>query len=155
MEDQVEEFVIADPSEVEVVRRVASKHDVLVDDVTVRGIEPVLTATLILVGAAAAVGTVVNLIDEYRGGQVIDLRKGSPKPIYRSKDVKYGLIVILTVDGRVQAEVKEPRGTMGQLLDGLSAVVGGLSSQSASSVAQAVREVLGDQVAEVRQQENV
>ena len=152
MEDQAEELVIVDLDEVEFVRRIASEHNVSVDEVTARGIEPVLTITLILVGTAAAVGAAVSLIDEHRGGQVIDLRRGVSKTFYRSRDIKYGLILILTVDGHVQVEVKEPRGAFGQLVDGLTSLVGDLGSQSASSVAQAVQKTLGDEVAVVQRQ---
>jgi hypothetical protein len=80
LEDQVREFVIIDPEELDHARRIASDNGVELEQLEVRALEPVTTVTLIVMGSSLAVATVVYLLDKHKGGQVIDLRPGAPKP---------------------------------------------------------------------------
>jgi hypothetical protein len=146
MDEQVDEWVIANSDEVGYIRRLAGDHGVTLEEIPARGLEPVLTVTLLLMGTGAAVGMVMALIDEHRGGQIIDLRPGSPRVIYRSNDVKYGLIVILCADGQVKIEVKEPRGMFGQTLDTIQSIIGDLAGKNAPEVSVLVGSKLGDEV---------
>jgi hypothetical protein len=57
---QTRSVVILDPSHAPVARRLAAAHGVEVEQVPCRGIEPVTTVTLVLVGTAAAVGAVLR-----------------------------------------------------------------------------------------------
>jgi hypothetical protein len=103
-------ILVVDPEDLDYVREVAAEHGVEIEQMPVRGIEPVSTITLILLGGSLAVGTVVYLLDKAKGGQVIDLREGVQRKFYRTDDVAYGLVVIIASDGKVTVEVKEPRG---------------------------------------------
>ncbi|MEV6632071.1 hypothetical protein AB0M54_15105 [Actinoplanes sp. NPDC051470] len=137
-------MLIVDNDDVDFARRTAAEHDVALQRVEMRGLEPVLTTTLLLFGAAAAVGLVTSLVDRHRGGQIIDLRPGTPRPVYRSKDVIFGLVVIFARDGRVTVEVKEPAGMFGQVLEALTALLGELAGAGVADIAPAVTEKVGD-----------
>lgn len=77
--------VVLDPWDVPSARAVAAAYGVEVRQLPRRGIEPVTTVTLLLIGAAAAVGAVLHILEQRKGGQVIDLRPGSPKAFYRTR----------------------------------------------------------------------
>ena len=70
---EVEEIIVVDADDLKYVHEVADGHGVSIRDVSLRGIEPVTSATLILFGTAFGVGTVTSLLDRRKGGQVIDL----------------------------------------------------------------------------------
>jgi hypothetical protein len=137
--------VVVEPEDLEYARELAATHGVEIQELDVRGIEPVLTVTLVLFGAALAVGTVVYLLDKTKGGQVIDLREGVQKKFYRTDDVTYGLVVIITPDGKVTVEVREPRGVFGQVIDALTKVTVDLGKASLDVVAEAAKSAIGDQ----------
>ena len=143
-ENDTRRMLIVDNEDVDFVRRTAAEHDVAVERVEMRGIEPVLTTTLLVFGATAAIGVVTSLVDRHRGGQIIDLRPGTPKPVYRSKDVIYGLVVIYAKDGGVTVEVKEPAGMFGQVLESLTSLIGELAGAGATDIAAAVTAKVGD-----------
>jgi hypothetical protein len=109
-----------------------------------RGIEPVATVTLVLMGTAAAVGAVLHVLEQRRGGQVIDLRP-QREAIYRTPDVVYGTVIIIAEDGQVTVEVKEPDGMFGKVISTLPELLSG-GTGSAEQVAQAVTETLGSAV---------
>jgi hypothetical protein len=111
--------VVLDLSHVPAARRLAAAHGVEVEQVPYRGIEPVTTVTLVLAGTTAAVGVVLHVLEQRKGGQVIDLRPGTPKALYRTPDVVYGTVVIVAVDGKVTVEVKEPDGMLGKVISAL------------------------------------
>ncbi len=115
-----------------------------VEQVPRRGIEPVVTVTLVLVGATAAVGAVLHVLEQRKGGQVIDLRPGAPKAFYRTPDVVYGTVVIVAVDGKVTVEVKEPDGMFGKVISALPQLLSG--GGSAEQVAQVVTKTFGADV---------
>ncbi|HEY1574622.1 MAG TPA: hypothetical protein VGG05_25040 [Pseudonocardiaceae bacterium] len=111
-----ESVVVLDASQVAAARALAAAHDVEVDEAPRLGIEPVTTVTLVLIGTVTGVGSVLHILEQRKGGQVIDLRPGTPKAFYRTPDVVYGTVVIITVDGKVTVEVKEPEGMFGKVI---------------------------------------
>lgn len=143
-DDLVEEIVVVDQRDVAATVDLAAKHGANVEVVPQRGIEPITTATLIVVGTAVAVGVVLREIDGRKGGQVIDLRPGAPREIYRDRSVQYGLIVVFAQDGQIRIELKEPHGTLGVLLSGLTSVFEGLGSSTADEVASLAQQAIGD-----------
>ncbi len=142
---QMQSVVVLDPSQVPAARMLAAAHGVEVEQVPRRGIEPVATVTLILMGAAAAVGAVLHVLEQRKGGQVIDLRPGAPKAFYRTPDVVFGTVVIVAVDGKVTVEVKEPDGMFGKVISTLPQLLSG-GGGGAEQVAQAVTETFGPDV---------
>jgi hypothetical protein len=143
-DDTAEEIIIVDQEDVEYALETAAAHGVEANELTVHGIEPITTATLIIFGSALAVAAVSRLIDQHKGGQVIDLRPQAPRLLYRTKDVLYGLVVIVATDGRVTVEVKEPRTMFGEVLDALKDVIVNLSGSGASDIATAVAAKVGE-----------
>lgn len=141
---QTQSVVVLDPSQVPAARTLSAAHGVEVEQVPHRGIEPVVTATLVLAGTAAAVGAVLHVLEQRKGGQVIDLRPGAPKAFYRTPDVVYGTVIIVAVDGKVTVEVKEPDGMFGKVISALPQLLSG--GGSAEQVAQVVTKTFGADV---------
>jgi len=142
---QTRSVLVLEQSQVPAARELAADHGVAVDEVPVRGIEPVATVTLVIMGAAAAVGAVLHLLEQRKGGQVIDLRPGAPKAFYRTPDVVYGTVVIVDANSKVTVEVKEPDGMFGKVISTLPGLLSG-GGGSAEQVAQAVTEAFGPDV---------
>jgi hypothetical protein len=136
--------VVLEPSQVQYARTVAAEHDVKVEQVPNRGIEPISTATLVLVGTAAVVGAVVHILEQHKGGQVIDLRPGAPKAFYRSRDVIYGMVIIVARDGKVTVTIKEPADMFGKVIATLPKLI--VNTGSAKQVAELVNETYGEEV---------
>ena len=143
-DDERSLLVVVEPEDVDYVRGLAAQHGLRVDEIDVRGLEPVSTVTLALLGAATLISLVSHMIEEHKGGQVIDLRLNSPKAFYRTKDLIFGLVVILAEDGTVTVEVKEPRGTFGQVLEALKSLLVELAGSSFKEVAAAAQRKVGD-----------
>ncbi|NEK59912.1 hypothetical protein GCU56_18820 [Geodermatophilus sabuli] len=142
-------ILILDADEMSYLSGVAREHDVAVEEIPQVGIEPVATVSLCIIGAVSAVATVAYLVDSRRGGQIIDLRHGAPKAIYRSPDLVYGLIVIITATGLVRVEVKEPKGLFGQASELVTGVAGELIGQEGSVVQRALENAIPADVASV------
>ncbi len=145
------EVVIVDPSEVPTVQALAGTYSIEVQQVPRRGIEPVTTVTLVLIGSATAAGAVMHILDQRKGGQVIDLRPGAPKAIYRTSDVVYGTVVIVTDDGAVSVEVKEPEGMFGKIVAALPRLLANIPS-GIDKVADTISREYSDQVVIERRQ---
>jgi hypothetical protein len=143
-DDTIEEVAIVDRTDLTYVRKLAAHYDVAVEEVPARGIEPISTVTLILIGTVSVVAVVARLIEQHKGGQVIDLRPQAPRVIYRTKDLIYGMVVIFTSDGKVSVDVKEPKEMFGQVLDVLKSVVVELANPQAREVASAVKDKVGE-----------
>ena len=143
--DRSQSIVVLDPAQVPAARTLAAAHGVEVAQVPRRGIEPVVTVTLVLTGAAIAVATVLAILDQRKGGQVVDLRPGAPKAFYRTPDVVYGTVVIVTADGRVTVEVREPEGMFGKVVAALPELLSAAGG-SATEIAHAVAETFGSAV---------
>jgi hypothetical protein len=99
--------VIVSPDEADELEALAREAGATVTRATPRAID-LGTITLIIIGGLAVVAAAQSAIERRRGGQVIDLRPGAPTPFYRSRDLHYGLILIITADGGVQITVHEP-----------------------------------------------
>jgi hypothetical protein len=120
------------------------------DDVTTErepdgdeGIAPIFA--LLVLGTAAAVAGAFSYWDEKRkGGQVIDLTPGAPKPAYRTPDVIYGLVVIKAADGTVTVEVKEPRGYFIEVIKTITDALKDVAVKSVEAVKEAVEAAAGD-----------
>ena len=137
-------LVAVDPEDRASVLEFARENGIEIEDVTTRALEPVTAVSLVLVGSALAVGSVLDFIDRLKGGQVVDLRPDSQRQAYRSKDLAYGLVLIMTADGRIAVEVREPRGVFGQVLDTIRGVIGDAVGQPAGTIEAALRQALGD-----------
>jgi hypothetical protein len=142
--DHIQEIVIVERDDVAEVMRFAAENGVEVQEFPTRGMEPVTTVTLLLLGGTAAVATVAYLIDRAKGGQVIDLRDKAPKAVYRSRDVVYGLVLIVATDGTVTVEVKEPRGMFGQVMETLKGISVELGKAGIATVTEVVKKTVGD-----------
>jgi catechol 2,3-dioxygenase-like lactoylglutathione lyase family enzyme len=136
--------IVLDPSQVSAVLALAAAHGVEVDQVPERGIEPVTTVSLVLLGTATGVGAVLHALEQRKGGQVVDLRPGAPKAFFRTPEVLYGLVIIVAVDGNVKVEVMEPDGMFGKVVSTLPQLLS--SGGRAKHVAQAVKETFGPDV---------
>lgn len=143
-QDMMEETVVIEADELPNVRQIALEHGVSVEEFRLRAIEPVTTVTLVLFGTSLAVSTVLFLVDKIKGGQVIDLRPSAPKMIYRSKDLVYGLVLIIALDGSITVEVKEPRGMFGDVVDALKEILTDAAQSGIDEIAGAVRSAVGD-----------
>jgi hypothetical protein len=141
-----EELLIVEEDDVAWVEELSRCHGVGCVTLPVAGIEPVTTVTLLVIGSVAAVATVSRLIDQHKGGQVIDLRPGSPRPFYRSKDVVYGLVVVLAVDGTVTVEVRKPKDMFSEVLEALSKIATDLVGKSVEAVSSSVKAAVGKDV---------
>ena len=107
------------------------------------GIDPI-TIIAIVGGASFVGGTVSYILDRRKGGQVIDLREGADEREYRSKNVKYGLVVVYAADGKVTVDVHEPRGFFGQVIKDVIDALAGALGDAADSVADAVKPAVGE-----------
>ncbi|WP_433679945.1 hypothetical protein [Nocardia sp. CA-119907] len=145
------EVVILEPSDVPAARALAELHGIEVQRVPQRGIEPVTMVTLVLIGSITAVGAVMQGLEQHKGGQVIDLRPGVSKTIYRTPDVVYGTVVIVTGDGVVTVEVKEPEGMFGKIVTALPGMLAKIPS-GADKVADAISKEYSQQVVIERRQ---
>lgn len=101
-------IVILEPTQAQEAQTIAADYGVTVEQVPQRGIEPLTTVTLLLVGTAAAVRALMRELERRKGGQVIDLRPGVPKTFYRTSDVAYGTVIIIATDGEITVRVKDP-----------------------------------------------
>ncbi|MEV6557965.1 hypothetical protein AB0M22_19780 [Nocardia sp. NPDC051756] len=145
------ELVVLEPSDVPTAHALAELHGIEVQQVPRRGIEPVTTVTLVLIGSITAVGAVMQGLEQRKGGQVIDLRPGVSKAIYRTPDVVYGTVIVMTADGVVTVEVKEPEGMFGKIVAALPGMLAEVPS-GADEVADAISNEYPQQVAIERRQ---
>ena len=137
-----EEFLMVPTQDVEYLRDIADQNGVAVAESGSLGIEPVSTTAVALLGSSLAINTVRRLLEERRGGQMIDLRPGAGRAAYRSRDVQYGLIVVLTADGTVTVRATNSQDELALIIEALRGLVAG-STTDAGAVAQTVRERLG------------
>lgn len=148
-ESQTQALVVVDPDDVAFLKQLVSENGVTAQEVDQDNFLDPLTVSFILLGSTAAVGTVTYLLDRRKGGQVFDLRKDAPRAEYRSKDIQYGLVKIVSADGKVTVEVKEPRGLIGQVIDAIKGIITEVAGAGTKSVAEAVKGALaavaGDQ----------
>ena len=146
---QPEAVIVVAPEDLQYVIGLAADHDVEVEEAEVHGIEPVITVTLLLFGATAAVAAVQQFIETHKGGQVIDLRPTAPKFAYRDKGVVYGIVIIIATDGKVTVEVHEPKGMFGQVMEALTKVAVDTAKASIEAIGEAAKKAVGN-TADVR-----
>lgn len=138
---QARAVLVVDPPDLPVVRDLASAHGVVVEEVPERGIEPVSTVTLVLVGMAVAISSVRQALERRKGGQMIDLRPGAAKLAYRTADLAYGIVVIVARDGTVTVRIDKPDDVFEKVISSLPKLLpGGTSTKQAARV---VAEALG------------
>jgi hypothetical protein len=136
--------IVVDPTQLSDIRALAAARGVEVRQIPERGVEPVTTVTVLLVGAVAAVTALQRLVEQRKGGQVIDLRRSGRRAFYRTPDLMYGIVVIIAVDGEVRVEVKDPDGMFGKTISILQNILpGGGSAQQAVG---AITKSLGSEV---------
>lgn len=136
--------VIIDPTELAFIRTVATENGVKIEVRDQRGFIDPATLMVVFMGSALAVATVSRLLEEHRGGQVLDMRPNAPKQAYRSPDVVYGLVVIIAVDGTVSVDVKQPKDMFTVVVEEIRKAVVGLATASLETVGKAVKEAVGD-----------
>ena len=143
-DDHTQQLVIIDRDELQSALEVAQQQGVEAQVIDESGFEPVTTVTLFLIGSSLAVGAVAYVLDQRKGGQVIDVRESAPKLMYRSRDVQYGLVVIFAADGKVIVDVKEPKQMFGQVLSSLTSILGDMTHADAGNIATTAKHALGN-----------
>ncbi|HSH58479.1 MAG TPA: hypothetical protein VK988_02340 [Acidimicrobiales bacterium] len=138
------EVVILDREDLEFAQHAAREQGVEVQVLTPTGFEPVSTVTLILMGSTLAVATLARILDQRKGGQVIDLRPGAPKPFYRTRDVLYGLVVVVSQDGQVLVHVKQPEDLFTEVVANLRTMSAEIGEAGSGTVSEQVREIVGN-----------
>lgn len=139
-----EAMVVVDRGDLDQLLAEARAEGVEVTVVEESGFLDPVTATVLLFGGAAAVGTVMYALEVRKGGQVFDLRPNAPRQAYRSKDVAYGLVLLIAPDGKVTVEVKEPKGAFGIVVDALRGAVVDLAKPAADGVKAAAEKAVGN-----------
>lgn len=102
--DQHQEVLEIDVNEFAELKRIAGEHGVEVKQIEVRGLELVTMTLALVVGSRLAVSTVLQAMDFWRGGQVIDRRPGAERVMFRSRDLRHDLMLILTPGGNVKIQ---------------------------------------------------
>jgi hypothetical protein len=136
--------VIIDPAELAFIRTVAADHGVEIEVRDQKGFVDPATLMVVFMGSALAVATVSRLLEEHRGGQVLDLRPGAPRQAYRSQDVVYGLVVVISVEGTVSVEVKQTKDMFAVVVEEIRKTIVGLTKASLETVGNAVKVAVGD-----------
>jgi hypothetical protein len=79
------------------------------------GLDPI--TMVVLVGAGLSFGKfIISVLDKRKGGMYIDLGT-APPTVERSKEVPFGVIVILTVDGNVEIRtLDEPKDALERMI---------------------------------------
>lgn len=140
-EDNIQELVTVPSDDLTYLKSVAPQYAVRVQEVPSRQIlEYASMVSCLLAGSSIAVTRVMHLLDERNGGQVIDLRPEAHKPVYRSRDVQYGLIVILGDDGSVLVRHNNLRRDLESLLSALPNSAKKSASIHASDILKAIRQ---------------
>jgi hypothetical protein len=97
----------------------ACEHGARVKDVRVRTLD--LATFVEIIGGV----TVLRLIierwqDRRQGGQIIDLRPGAAKIVYRDRGLLFGYVLMVLTDGRVEVQVND-RDRLSEIVDRLVA----------------------------------
>jgi hypothetical protein len=129
--------IIVDKAEVQFVEEIAEAHEVTVKQAEQRGIEPVSTVVLTLFGVFSAVGAVEHVLEQRRGGQVIDLRPQGGPAFYRTPKLEHGIVLIIAADGKVTVRIKEPDAMFGKVIATLPRLLtpGGSAREAAQTAA--------------------
>lgn len=141
-----EEFLSVPAEDIEYLHNIADRYGVDVSESKPLGIEVVSTIAVALLGSALAVNTVRRLLEERKGGQVIDMRPDAGRAVFRSRDVQYGLIVVLAADGTVTVRATDSKDELTPVIESLRGLTTGVGGASVGAVEQAVRGRLGSDV---------
>lgn len=120
-------------------RATAAEHEVAVTEIPASGIDPISAVALVLIGSSLAVSLVQRAIDARQGGQVIDLRPEAGKHFYRTRDVVYGLVVVIGTDGSVTVEVREPDGNFREVIETVAKLTMSLGEVGIEAIAKVLR----------------
>lgn len=134
--------VFDDPAEGDLLATIAREHGAGIEPVRVR-VEPV-TAAFVIAAATVAAGIVTEFYERRQGGQVIDLRPGASRAVYRDRGVTFGLIVILTQDGAVTVEVYDPSNAFLDVARDVVQALTSIAATEAKNAIEAATEVTGD-----------
>ena len=133
---QHQQILVIEPEELETARAIAKEQGVELHELPIHGLEPIATASILLLGSTVAVATVGRVLDQRKGGQVIDVRAGSPRVLYRSRDVAYGLVVLIAADGTVTIDVHQPQDMFHEVCSALHGIVSTASGADVRAVAE-------------------
>jgi hypothetical protein len=134
------ETLLVSDAELAIVHEFAAKHGVAVEEVPQRGVSPIDLIPVAIIGLPVTVSTVVHLVDQLRGGQVIDLRPHGRQTFYRTTDLMYGHVVVLALDGKVNIEVRPTK--FSQSINALAKTVAGLTGADMKKVAAQIEQQL-------------
>lgn len=138
------EFLTIEGSELEEVQSLSAKRAVRVQILSQSGFEPVASVTVILLGTVAAVTSVIQAVEHFRGGQVIDLRDQAIANVYRTREVVYGMTVVITADGKVVVRFRNPDKTFQEALSALPPLLAAAKEKTATEVAKTLESTAGD-----------
>lgn len=141
--ESIEEVLMVPAEDIEHLRESSKRHGVDLSESKPLGIEPVGTIAVVLVGGVLAVNAVSRLLEERKGGQVIDMRPSATRTVFRSRDVQYGLIVVLASDGTVTVRATDPQNGLSSVIESLRGLATGEGGANIDTVEQAVRRQLG------------
>jgi hypothetical protein len=140
---EVRRQIIVSEADLAYVEEVAAQNGVTVEQRPVQGVLPVFGVVLIIAGGVAAVAAVQHLVEVHRGGQVIDLRTGSPRPFYRSHDLTYGLVLIYKDDGTIEIKVVEVKDAFSEVIEALKDIVVDLGKATIDAAKKSVTAAVG------------
>jgi hypothetical protein len=133
---------LQDADEERLLREIAAPLGVAVEAVKIRAPDPSLI--VYLVGTAALVALAVERFHERRkGGQLVDLRPGASQLVRRDQGILYGYVVILTGDGQVRVEVKEPENQLSRVVTDVLSAVAESQAASVEQLAELVATITG------------
>lgn len=107
-DEQMSEVLFIEPQHYERVLEASALRDVRIERNSSAGLEAVALIPIIVFGTALAISTTRDFINELRGGQVIDLRIGADRFAYRTPNLTFGYVLIVSSDGSVQIKLAGP-----------------------------------------------
>ncbi|WP_157647658.1 hypothetical protein [Actinomycetospora chiangmaiensis] len=119
---ETQETVDVDAEEMRFLEINAPRYGVTVRRLDARGIDVLQYAMVSIAGSTVAVSTLLRLLNEFRGGQVIDMQAPASRRVYRSRSLEYGLVAIIAKDGTVTLSASSKRGGIEQVLALLAAL---------------------------------
>lgn len=143
LDEPTERVLLVPLEDIGYLREVTGLHGVELAESKPAGVEPTATIAVALLGGVWAVNTVCRLLDDRKGGQVIDVRPGVRRSVYRSRDVQAGLIVILAADGTVTLHCRDSQDRLGMVIESLAGLSSGSLPATTEVVEGAVRGALG------------
>jgi hypothetical protein len=132
------------PEDLDYLKAVAAEHGVGIEVDEEEGFTVVGEIAVLLMGASLAVATVAYLLDQRRGGQVIDLRPAADPIAKRDKGLQHGLVLLIAADGNVTVEVHEPKQMFGVVIDALKDVLKEMVGLPAEEAAEKAKAVVGE-----------